>query len=194
MKHTVATFAAALVAYAATPCVHAANPLERDGFFAGISVGASSGAAGPIGRIEQDYPESHTAGRLRGGYWFSPNWGIEAGYTRLGRIEQRYTDGTFRGQGEALHVGGLARLAFADRWALVGKLALVSTRVKDDGSTGVSTSYDRLKGRSTSLAPGVALEYALSERVALTLEADSMGRGGKKLDLGYAGLGLRYAF
>lgn len=194
MKRKLATFAAVLAAAAVPPAVLAANPLEREGFFAGISAGASSVAAGPIGRIEQDDPRSHAAGRIRGGYWFSPNWGVEAGYTRLGRIEQRYVDGTFRGQGESLHVGGLGRLPFADRWALVGKLTAVTTRVKDDGSTGVSTGYERLKGSSTSLATGVALEYALSERIALTVEAESMGRGGRKLDLGYAGVGLRYAF
>lgn len=191
------TTAATLVALLALPIagpVLAQHPLEREGFFAGLSAGVSSSDARPIGRVEKDEDATHGATRLWGGYWFSRHWGAEAGYTYLGRVERPFADGTFRGSGQSLHVSGLGRLPFGERWALVGKLTLAATRVKDDGSTGNLAGYDRLKGSAVSLVPGIALEYALSDRVALTLQAESAGRAGRKLDLGYTGVGLRYAF
>lgn len=173
----------------------AEHPLAREGLYVGASVGGATLDAGPIGRLEQSSPSPGTAGRLRVGYFFNRNWGIEGSYTRLNGLEQEYVDGVFRGKGHSLGLSGIGRLPFAERWAVFAKATLASNKISDDGSTGATVGYDRLRGSSGSLLlGGLGIEYAITDRLSVTLEADSIGKAGKEANLGYSGIGLRWAF
>ena len=171
------------------------GPTTRTGFYLGGSIGAPDVQTRATGLAPVDDPATGSAGRLRAGYWLSRHWGVEASYTRLNGIEQRFATGTLRGRGESIAISGLGRLPFADDWALIGKVSLNTTRIRDDGSTGTTAGFEKYRGRGNNLIlPGVALEYAVTDRLSITLEAEPLGAGGDKLQLGYGGIGLRWSF
>ena len=192
--------AALLALFAAAPlAAHAqsAVPLnERAGAYVGASVGAGGATLRSIGRVESgDVDTSGVSGKLRAGYWFGPNWGVEASATRLGRIEQRFDGGVWRAKGDAFQLSGLGRVALARDWSLIGKLGVYRTQLRDDGSTGDKTGFDQLNGRSTGVVVGgLGLEYSLTDQAALTLELDGLGQAGKKAAPAYIGAGVRWAF
>ncbi|MGE0312182.1 MAG: outer membrane beta-barrel protein [Lautropia sp.] len=171
------------------------HPLSRAGLYVGASIGGAALDAGPIGRLEQSTPSAGAAGQLRVGYFFGPHWGIEGSYTRMNRLEQAYVDGVFRGSGHTIGLSGIGRLPFAQRWAVYAKATLASTRIGDDGSSGADTGFERLRGRSGSLlVGGLGVEYAVSDRLSVTLQTDALGRAGREANPSYTGLGLRWAF
>jgi opacity protein-like surface antigen len=169
---------------------------ERAGPYVGASLGVAGAALRSIGRPESGDPESSGASaKLRVGYWFDRHWGVEASAVRLGRITQQYDTGTWRARGDAFTLTGLGRVALAPDWALIGRLGVTRTRLRDDGSTGDRSGFDQLNGRSTSVVlGGVGLEYALSSQAALTIELDGLGKAGKKAQPVYGGVGVRWAF
>ncbi len=63
---------------------------------------------GPDRRSAERRPGvSDSAARLRAGSWFSRHWGVEAGYTDLGFVEQSYIDGVLHGDSRSIHLSGL---------------------------------------------------------------------------------------
>ncbi len=171
------------------------NATTRTGPYLGGSVGVVEAQTQATGLAPLTDADDAGAGRIRAGYWLSRHWGVEASYTRVGRVEQTFSSGTFRGRGDSIAISGMGRVPFAERWALVGKVSLNSTRIRDDGSTGSTAGFDKYRGRSGNLVlPGLALEYAVNDRLAVTLEADSLGKAGDKLQLGYGAIGLRWSF
>ena len=172
------------------------SPNARTGPYLGASVGAGGAQLRSIGRPESGDPEgSGRSLKLRAGWWFDRHWGIEAGAVRLGRISQRYDTGTWRADGDALMLSGLGRLPLGDDWALIGRLSVIRTRLRDDGSTGDRTGFEQLNGRGKSVVlGGLGLEYALTPQAALTLEIDGLGQAGPKAQPVYLGAGVRWAF
>ena len=195
MKPSISTVAGAALLTLLPLAAHAEHPLARTGLYVGASVGASTLDPGPIGRLEQSSPSPGFAGRLRVGYFFNRNWGIEGSYTQLNGLEQEYVDGVFRGKGHSFGLSGIGRLPFAERWAVFAKATLTTNKVSDDGSSGATAGYDRLRGSSGSLAiGGLGVEYAVTDRLSVTLQTDAIGKAGKEANLGYTGIGLRWAF
>lgn len=174
---------------------HAEPPNAREGLFLGLSVGGSAFDTGPIGRLEQSSASGGTAARVRAGFWFSRHWGVEAGYTDLGSVEQSYVDGVFRGDSRSIHLSGLARLPLGERWSLIGKLTVAANQTDERGSTGNTTDFDRLSGSGGGLVfPELGIEYAVNQNLAVTVGAGPMGRSGKESSVGFAGIGLRWQF
>lgn len=196
MRRTIDTARLCLMLAVTTGAAWAADgPTTRTGAYLGGSFGAVDTQTRAVGLTPIDDPAAGRAARLRAGYWLTPHWGVEVSYTRLDGIEQTFSSGTFRARGETLAVSGLGRLSFAERWALVGKVSLNGTRVRDDGSDGATAGFEKFRGRRGNLvAPGLSLEYGLTDRLAITLEAEPLGSGGEKLHLGYGGVGLRWSF
>jgi hypothetical protein len=196
MQRRITTGGLGLILMAATGSAWSADgPTTRTGFYLGGSIGGVETQTRAVGLAPIEDPKVASGGRLRVGYWVTPHWGVEASYTGFQGIEQAFASGTFRARGEAVALSGLGRLPFADHWALVGKVSLNGVRIRDDGSTGSTAGFDRFRGRSGNLIlPGLSLEYGLSDRLAVTLEADSLGTGGSKLGLDYGGIGLRWSF
>ncbi len=181
--------------FAAGTASSADGPTTRIGPYLGGSLGAADVETRATGLAPVEDPDGGDAGRIRAGYWLSRHWGIEASYTLLNGVEQKFSGGTFRGRGESIAISGLGRLPFADRWALIGKISLDSTRIRDDGSTGSTTGFEKYRGRTNNIVlPGVSLEYAVTDNLTVTLEAEPLGEAGDKLHLGYGGVGLRWAF
>lgn len=140
-----------------------------------------------------DSSRSGFSGRVSVGYWFSPYWGASVNYAELGDFKQRFANGTFRGSARSYGASLLGRLPIGERWALIGKMNLVRSKIADNGSTG--DGFDDLFGKKTSLVlPSIELNYRVADRLTLLLELDARGAGAKDVDLGYAGAGMRWNF
>ena len=91
------------------------------------------------------------------GYQFSPIWGLELGYTDLGR--NRGADA------ESWSLAGTATLPLNERWSLLAKLGAAENHVH---------FHDR--GRHADLLMGVGVGYAINKNVGLRLEYEDFGK------------------
>ncbi|MGB7305135.1 MAG: outer membrane beta-barrel protein [Burkholderiaceae bacterium] len=185
-------FSAALITV--TPLAQAAD--QPSGVFVGLSAGAAGLESDALGLSTlESSSHANGAGKVSIGYWFNQTWGVEASYVSLGRIEQTYNLGTFRGKADSYAVSLLGRVALSDRWSLVGKLNLAHNRMKDNGSTPGIDQFERLRGSATSLVfPGVEVNYRINEATTVLFELDSRGQAADGIATGYAGFGVRYQF
>ncbi|MEZ5730477.1 MAG: outer membrane beta-barrel protein [Burkholderiaceae bacterium] len=184
---------ALVLALLASPVVAAELPT---GFFAGASAGVGVVSANPIGLAEVD-EDTHGvgAGKLTAGYWFHRNWGVSVGYAALGNFTQKYTTGEFRGRARSLMISALGRLPLTDRWTLIGSVSATRNRIDDRGSTPGVAEFSKLHGSKSNLVfPGLELQYRLSDKMSLSFEVQGLGKAAEKVDVGYAGVGLRWNF
>lgn len=197
-KSKILTFSVALSAMTI-----ASPALAQSGLSVGPYVGISIGGAGietdTIGLTSTD-DNTHTNGsaKVSLGYWFNDIWGVEGSYIPFGRFEQTYGSQTFRGRTDSYAMSLMARVplgATGTKWSIIGKLNLTYNQTRDKGSTAGVAQFDDLRGNQTNLVlPGVAVNYQFSDSMALIFELDPRGTAAKKVDIGYAGIGVRYSF
>lgn len=149
---------------------------------AAAAMSAPAHAAGPyigLGATVVDRGDDQTVHKtsvkLFGGYDFSDTWGVEAGLLGLPEYAAWTRAGVGGGnaKGQTLYVAGKATMPIVGKLSLVTKLGLAQTRVK---------FYDGLDSshyNSTGLYAGIGLKYALTERTAVTLELERLGRAPK---------------
>ncbi len=131
-----------------------------------------------VGSAKTDTNE--TSYKLFGGFQFNPTWGLEVGYTDLGK----YRGANF----EAASLAGTGTVAINDSWSLLGKLGATSNRSHLGGSN-----------RHTDVLLGLGVGFNFNKNVGLRLEYEDFGKlsndnvgvnsRGKNL-----GLGLKYTF
>jgi OOP family OmpA-OmpF porin len=113
-------------------------------------VGAGAGAS---------KTDSHeTSWKLYGGFQFSPNWGIELGYTDLGRY--------LGARADAWSLAGTGTMPLSPNWSLLGKL-------------GVTSNHARFAGAGehrTGLLAGIGVGYSLTKNVGVRLEYEDFGK------------------
>ena len=118
--------------------------------------------------------------KLYGGFQFNPIWGLELGYTDLGR---------YRGSDiESWSMAGTGALPLSDRWSLLGKLGAASNRPSFAGAS-----------NHTGLLVGVGVGYSMAKNLGLRLEYEDFGKlsnvgTGNNSRGSNLGLGLKYAF
>jgi OmpA-OmpF porin, OOP family len=78
-----------------------------------------------------------TVGKLYGGFKFTPNFALEAGVARLGKIDGNGVNA----KGNALFVDAVGILPVAPQWSLLGSAGLATAKVKtsngNDSGTGL---------------------------------------------------------
>ena len=157
----------------------AAQAAPNDGIvgpYARVEVGRSN--FGLSSALPQTASDKHgQAAKLFGGYRFTENFGIEAGYAALGSFSESVTVGgaSVKQDGKARSIFGAAtgRLRLGESAALHGRLGLSSGKVS---GTNVLPASDNLLGSKTSVLFGVGAEYRPKPNLALTLNVDSYGK------------------
>ena len=103
-----------------------AAPTSQDGTgpYAGIELArAHFGISSALPSTARD--NQATGGRLYGGYRFTPNFGLEAGYAGLGSLSETVTVGggavTQDAKARSLYAAGTAQMPLTDALALRGK-------------------------------------------------------------------------
>ena len=140
--------------------------------FAQMYLGAGVGAS--------KTDSNETSWKLYGGFQFNPTWGLELGYTDLGR---------YRGSDiESWSLAGTGTLPLGARWSLFGKLGAASNRPSFAGASNHS-----------DLLVGVGVGYSMTKNLGLRLEYEDFGKlsnvgNGNNSRGSNLGLGLKYAF
>ena len=136
-----------------------------------IGVGAAIGD----NLVTADYRVSP---KIFGGYEFTPNWGVEAGYTKFDDAPGYNSNGSY--------VAGKYTVPLDERFSAFAKLGLEHSE---------RTDWSRRTDRDNGLYGGLGVQYTLNRNLALTAEYERYGKdksSGAKADV-YT-VGLKYGF
>jgi OmpA-OmpF porin, OOP family len=112
--------------------------------------------------------------QIAAGYRFTPNVGIEWGFTTLGTASVSGNGGALSGKPRAFHVAATGSLNVSRAFAITGKLGVARTRTKVDVSIGRYSESARVS--ETSLLVGVGASFAVTPNVALIAEYQNFGK------------------
>lgn len=145
--------------------------------------------------------QSGTGFKAYGGYSFTPNVAIEAGYFDLGKFTTTTTtanlgsvDAEMKFKGFNVDVVG--RIPFGDSFALLGRVGVINTKqdVRASGSTGAVLTDDTSK---TSWKAGIGVEYMITGGLGVRAEGEiyNVPDGpDDKSNIGLLSVGLLYRF
>jgi OOP family OmpA-OmpF porin len=130
--------------------------------------------------------------KIFAGYQFDQNLGVEAGFTRFGRVGV-YVPGLYgdhgRTKGSSSYIAGTYTLPLNERVAAYGKLGVSYNERSYTGNFGALGEHD------TGVYAGAGLQVKLTDSLALTGEYERYGKKktfGAKADV--FTLGLKYGF
>jgi len=176
---------AALAAIAAPVISRAEDHQTINGFYTGMSLGAS--------RFDNS-DDNGSVFKLYGGYQITENFGAEVGFLRTGDIKR---NSMIAGQtveqvakSRALYTAGTARWQVSDRFSVSSLLGVAYGEVKDDTAIGAANLDDK----NVSLMVGIGAQYRLTPRTELTLSADHLGKLTDRVstDIVTAGVVMRF--
>lgn len=200
MKTPICTTLATLVLGTTSMGACAADPRNETPFYLGGSLGSSSfsvpshGISAPAGGKKAD--KSGTAFKVYGGYRLTENFGVEAGYARLGRVSQWASvngQPTLQsGSGDAFYGAATVHWPLGDSFALNGRLGLA--RGKISGNHSQTASGQKISGHAFGMMAGVGAEYRMSRNISLTADYDHFSKLSKHSKGGMWTVGLRASF
>jgi OOP family OmpA-OmpF porin len=122
--------------------------------------------------------------RLAGGYHFSQNFGVEAGYSMIGDSTIQYTGASAKIAATSLQLAAVGTFPISNSFDLFGKLGLVSNSLKLSG-TG---AYSALSTDNTSsnVLLGIGAQYNISKQVGIRVEYEDLGKTDVKSNLNSA--------
>ncbi|MEJ7807630.1 MAG: porin family protein [Telluria sp.] len=158
----------------------------------GVSSAEHNFKIGGAGTSTSDSPKA--AGKIFGGFDVNPTFGVEAGYTGVGRADHTYTIGSTTGtattEGSRSYLAGKATMPLNEAFSVYGKLGAGYTKTKFR-----STTLGSADDSKTEVYAGLGGQYKISDKVALIMEYE---RYGKKKDVGAKAdvftAGARYNF
>ncbi len=191
--------------------------MAQGSWYGGASVGRSaatiddaritSGLLGQgLGTSSIDDRDRATGYKLFGGYQFTPNIGVEAGFFDLGRVGYTATTvpaGTLSGDMRArgLNLDLVGTLPLVGKLSALGRIGVTSIRSKDSfsatGAARIPYASANPSERSTNLKVGLGLGYDITDSLAVRAEVeryrlkDGVGNRGHQ-DLFSVGLIYRF--
>jgi OOP family OmpA-OmpF porin len=197
MKKTILAVLASVSALGAVSA-HAADGVP----YMGVGVIASehrydTGFVG-AGATVSDDKKTEWGGKVFAGYQINPMWAVEGGYTNFGKGDADYTAGALRGnaetKSESFYVAGKATYPVAEKVNVFGKLGVAHNRNEVSGNfLGLSGKEDFSKN---SVYAAVGADYAINEKVSMSLEYEHYGKTGVDYGRRKGGVSLnaRYNF
>jgi OOP family OmpA-OmpF porin len=195
MNQTLFSTALTVCLATVTAAALAAPAGEIVGPYAGVGLGTSQvGTTGVIAqKLSSD--ETDSAARIYAGYHLTDHFGIEAGYVRLGKLQDRFRAGSAdvsqTANARSLYLAGTGRLPLGAGFALTGKAGLSFGKASGTDNLGGS---DSLIGSRTSAVLGVGAEYRLNRDVAFTVDLDTFGKVSKRVAASALTAGVRLSF
>lgn len=129
-----------------------------------------------------DLNATNTAYKLYGGYAFTKNWALEAGYTDFSTIETTVYDRgaifTVEMPSRALYAAAKGMLPLNDSFSLFAKLGVTKVH-SGEGRMGITQNMPRAffsGSDNTNVLIGVGTTYSLSKNMALNLEYENYGK------------------
>jgi OmpA-OmpF porin, OOP family len=193
MKHRFNLVAVALALSAAG--AHAADADDITGPYVGAGFGGSAFGTQGLSSPKISSDERGRALKIYGGYQLNDNFGVQGGYVRLGKLEDRFSvGGTSVAQsvsGRSLYLAGTGRLPLGDSFALTAKAGLSFGKAS---GTNALPAADSLVGRKRSLMLGAGAEYRFSRDFALTVDYERYGKLSNKVKADALFVGGRFSF
>lgn len=194
MKRMILALVTAIAAVGAAQAQDAGTGGSTAPYAAGFTPHAYLGLGAAIGDnlATSDY---RVAPKIFGGYEFTPNWGVEGGYTRYGTETGYAWMGQndirrYQVKGYSSYAAAKYTIPLSDSFSAFGKLGVQhSERISD------MTGTSRFTERDTGLYGGIGVQYALNKNLALTGEYERYGKdknSGAKAD--QFTVGLKYGF
>ena len=195
-----------------------ASPLalaEEPGWYGGASLGRSSASiddaritanllAAGLATNSISHRDRSQGFRIFGGYQFTPNFGLEAGYADLGKFgftASTTPPGTLNGdiRLQGLSVDLVGTLPVTDKFSVLGRIGLASINARDTftGTGAVNVVNPNPSKRDTNAKFGLGLGYSFTPSLGMRLEAeryrvnDAMGNKGS---INLMSVGLVYRF
>ncbi len=154
---------------------------HAEGLSVGGSLSSSHWKGDDIGGVSTD--KSSTGGKLYGGYSFTPNFGIEAGYARLGKFDS--AAGNVKADG--YFADAVGTLPLGNGFSALGRVGVFNGKLKSslDGSD-----------RGTSYKVGAGVQYDFDPRLGIRGEWERyrFDALGDKSNADMYSVGLNYKF
>ncbi|HJV00912.1 MAG TPA: outer membrane beta-barrel protein [Burkholderiaceae bacterium] len=187
MKHSIiiATIAAALAAPLAA---------QADNAYVGVNVGRAEQKMDVEGVGSEK--DSSTGFKLYGGYDYSKNFGVEAGYVDFRKVEKSALGYGASSKPESIYLAATGTLPLNDQFSLFGKLGVAfnHTEVKA-WEPGFSDSTTK---NQTSPMIGIGASFALDKKISFVAEYENFGKvakeGGDSVKADMLSVGVRFKF
>ena len=183
--------------YALGEVTYSNNSLKRDSFDNEL---IANGATG----LSSSDKGNGNQWRLQGGYRFSPNLAVEAGFIDFGKAKYsaEYAGGSAQGKLKAsgIDVAALLYLPVTDSFSVFGKAGVVAAKVKSSLVADASASGASNSSSTNIVRPliGVGANYKLTQSVDLRADFDHVSGLGKvstgKMNDNMFSLGVGYNF
>ena len=183
-------------------------------WYAGAGVGSSNVTG--INGSETDGPNNFTLSggtratswKLYGGYQFTPNWGVEAQYTDLGKRSATVTlsgavvgSGGLNASASQWGIAGTGTLPLSNNFYLLGKLGVSRNKIDNVTATIGGVTVSGSGTGKTDLLAGLGVGYNFNKNVGVRFEYENFGKfssnggvGGSAIKGDNWGISLKYAF
>jgi OOP family OmpA-OmpF porin len=194
MKNTILALVASAAAFGAVSA-HAADYTPYVGIGA---VAADHKYDVPNDTSSNDRKSTEWGGKIYGGVKIDPNWAVEAGYTDFGSNDYGYTvngaNGHVDSHAKSFYVAGKYTYPVANNINVFGKLGVAHNK-NDVNATGLAAAWNG-DASNNRLYASVGGEYAINEKVSLSLEYEHYGNTDNQLGRrkGAVSLGATYSF
>ena len=189
----------------AAAAMFAAAPVFAQGY---IGVGVGSAA---VSGVDQTIPpvsltggnSSRTSLKIFGGFKFTPNWGLEAQYSDLGKRDLVLTNGgaqfgTGSLKASQLSIAATGTLPLASNFSLFGKLGVSGNSAKTNLTAPAVGFAATSSGNKSDLMFGVGVLYDITPTIAVRAEYEDFGKfnsgGGASIRANNFSVGLQFAF
>ncbi len=159
-------------------CAAAAH---AEGLYVGAGIGSSRYSGNDIGGLSTDH--SVTGLKLYGGYTFTPNFGVEAGWADLGKFKGSGGDLKAR----AYYLDAVGTVPLADKFSALARVGVFNGKL--DSTVAGSDSSTRLKF-------GAGLQYAIDKNLSVRGEWEryKFDALGSKPHTDLYSIGVNYGF
>lgn len=165
---------AALVAIGSFASISA----HAEGAYAGLSVERSNYSLEVTGATTSSSSGRPTGFKIFGGYDFTSNLGVEAGYASLGTSKANFsvltTPGSIESKNSSFYVAGKGTYAINEQFSTFGKLGFARNKSEFSG-TGLGTSFNGNTNK-TDLYAAIGVAYHFNKNLAAILEYERFGK------------------
>jgi opacity protein-like surface antigen len=135
--------------------------------------------------------QGDTSYSLRGGHYFSTNWGMELGYTDFGSVSRAGG----RTKADGINLSLIGKMPVSPSFNVLGKIGATYSRtdVSSNPASGIVAGSENGSG----LSYGLGVEYAFTPKMSAVLQYESTDMkfaGDRKDRVGATTLSARYSF
>ena len=162
----------------------AAAPASAQWYIGG-GVGAAQAKLGSFspaaGATANGNSSRDTSWKIYGGYQFTPNWGLEAQYTDLGKYDYTVTAGAVSASGsykaQQWSIAGTGTLPLSNNFYLMAKLGISSNHVSGSNACGAIVGCTSVSGgNKTDLLAGLGVGYNFNKNWGIRFEYENFGK------------------